>query len=836
MLHVCQVKVNTSLHPSAPSPSRRVWRFTDALPPHIASESQTSRCCVVRWSLSTWDHGRRYYHCRRRLLGATVIFAAVGHGSAPMYERASCSFCRAPVYLFDSALEPSTFATGKDSGASPFLYRSTMFVISLVVCLGAMNPYGKEGPHYSPYEARMKTRDAKRKEAKGVEAEYRRRIHGNLSSSSTDWRPSVDVDARDRPMGWVQRSSREERLVNESLRASFTAFCHGLSAALGLAAPDREPVHPCSWCGFPTTWWCALCTTALASPLCCECDEKSELGCRECNVESTRSSHPDTYERSGALHPLNPMGGLPELKSHRLYHQRAAETAQSAHTSPDDRRATITVPSEAMDCDCIHETALCIAAADEPRYFYYDFAGNNVLSPTPFPGQVYAERNARIPARPSRPVPQPETTKEWKICPEDFTRLPWWIQLEAAEPVVVETTVEDSNGNFHPGTYVAWWFGQATHSRALWRNFFPGESYPQEAENPAAYLNTDTFSSWIRTLKRDASASMLTEHGVHASLMYCGPLDATGRDKIQRIMSDVLAEYKRCRHMPHSRVGPMMKTRRHWVLDPGLTPRIEPRIEDDARQLDLSEESREGVIAWLNADRIDVSEYEGDAIEQKVRFLEWWEREVTTRRLVQANASILEMQGYVQEAENDWSLVQYKVPGSTSVYGTEIWDLCLYTKRRLLGFMYHLDSETGKPYMKSKKGHHVLSDFALHVSPPPTVLYATAAGWQQEGTPMSSRAAGVLDRSSWATRRAKDKASKSLKERLTSFADKVEEQYFQIPSPTSKTSWTTGVDKLFDPLLSAADFTLRLAEHSGERPAEIHNALVSPSNPETVAQ
>ena len=392
---------------------------------------------------------------------------------------------------------------------------------------------------------------------------------------------------------------------------------------------------------------------------------------------------------------------------------------------------------------------------------------------------------AGLPPLPRRPVPVPipldqEKVHVWEIAEADFMRMfCWWVQWSDVEPWVRPTTYEGGQ----EGTYIAWWLGNARHSRNMWKMWFgTGCAY-----NPAKFENQEAADSWIKTVLRDRLSLMQTKHGLHMTIMYAGPMSHDQRKQVCCQMLAVKAEFLPLRNRVtwRARVEQMFHPRKHALADPGES------FRDLAQEwciTDLTEDSTPDVVDYLRGGRIDLTRYapsdtEGGSLTAAEReqakcdnFLQWHQRAIAERALVEDNAKVVEEVNSTCESQSmfdQWTVFAYRIDSSTSIFGSELWELGVYTSKRLMPWMYCIDAETGLPVIKCKKGMRIIPHLSLHVTPVPEVEYAVSA---LEMTMGPSKYFTVTSSSWWAHDQQADKRpTKGTVKKIGRFRDSIDQ-------------------------------------------------------------
>ena len=218
------------------------------------------------------------------------------------------------------------------------------------------------------------------------------------------------------------------------------------------------------------------------------------------------------------------------------------------------------------------------------------------------------------------PLPRPERlpglslTHVWHIDHTDFQRFTWFVNLQKAQVYIHDTTVQDKEGNYHPGTYVALWLGRAYHSRVLWDKFFGEESlamphngYPQLQANHGSILYKDqiAFRNFRRALVQNEKLVLRTRcKGIHTTLAYAGPMSCDWQEEARLIMTQTLQDLIKHRFdESEEKVHRFLNIKKHLIRryhpETGLTQTLRMRC---------TYMSFEQVQTDLNNGRIDTSE------------------------------------------------------------------------------------------------------------------------------------------------------------------------------------------------------------------------------------
>ena len=145
--------------------------------------------------------------------------------------------------------------------------------------------------------------------------------------------------------------------------------------------------------------------------------------------------------------------------------------------------------------------------------------------------------------------------------------------------------------------------------------------------------------------------------------------------------------------------------------------------------------SFEQVLTDLNNGRIETSEYsrpesDGTDIEfQRSEFVGWFRKALVRNRIAWRASIDLAEQDWVDrkvtcgDTRYTWSPFQIKDASSCSTHGSEVWWMAFVLKQITPQFLLQTDLDTGKPFLKAKKGHRLIPPESLHNTPVEDVDY-----------------------------------------------------------------------------------------------------------------
>ena len=143
----------------------------------------------------------------------------------------------------------------------------------------------------------------------------------------------------------------------------------------------------------------------------------------------------------------------------------------------------------------------------------------------------------------------------------------------------------------------------------------------------------------------------------------------------------------------------------------------------------------EKVLADLRDGSIDTSLYslpqsDGTDIDyQRKGFLKWFQGALERNRMAWCASIDLAEQDWVDEKRKSddlryiWSPFQYRDPSSYSIHGSEVWWIAFVLKQVPPRFLQQLDLDTGRPFSQGKKGHRIIPNHCLHITPVSDVEY-----------------------------------------------------------------------------------------------------------------